>query len=55
MFLLHLIENSNGLSSRETVSADFMAACLFLSDHMDNMENPSEEMVHTLSFFIELL
>lgn len=32
-------------SFRETVSSDFMAACQFLQDHMDNMENPSDEMV----------
>lgn len=32
-------------SYRETVSSDFMAACQFLQDHMDNMENPSYEMV----------
>lgn len=30
---------------RGTVSTDFTAACQFLSDHMDNMENPNEEMV----------
>ncbi|XP_040910270.1 KN motif and ankyrin repeat domain-containing protein 4-like [Toxotes jaculatrix] len=29
---------------RETVSADFMAACQFLNNHMDNMENPNEDM-----------
>ncbi|XP_071348464.1 KN motif and ankyrin repeat domain-containing protein 4-like [Trachinotus anak] len=29
---------------RETVSADFMAACQFLSDHMDNMDNPSDDV-----------
>lgn len=38
----------HGLSFRETMSADFLAACQFLSDHMDNMENPNEEMVRTL-------
>lgn len=32
-------------SSRETVSSDFMAACQFLKDHMDNMENPNDDMV----------
>lgn len=31
--------------SRETVSSDFMAACQFLKDHMDNMENPNDDMV----------
>ncbi|XP_029970504.1 KN motif and ankyrin repeat domain-containing protein 4-like [Salarias fasciatus] len=35
-------EASSG--GRETVSADFMAACHFLKDHMDNMDNPSEDM-----------
>ncbi|TKS80170.1 KN motif and ankyrin repeat domain-containing protein 4 [Collichthys lucidus] len=29
---------------RETVSADFMAACQFLKDHMDNMDNPNDDM-----------
>ncbi|CAN9503111.1 unnamed protein product [Ophioblennius macclurei] len=29
---------------RETVSADFMAACHFLKDHMDNMDNPKDDM-----------
>ncbi|XP_022610796.1 KN motif and ankyrin repeat domain-containing protein 4-like [Seriola dumerili] len=29
---------------RETVSADFMAACQFLSDHMDNMDNPNDDV-----------
>ncbi|XP_018532840.1 KN motif and ankyrin repeat domain-containing protein 4 isoform X1 [Lates calcarifer] len=29
---------------RETMSADFMAACQFLSDHMDNMGNPNDDM-----------
>lgn len=32
-------------SSRETMSADFMAACQFLKDHMDNMDNPNGDMV----------
>ncbi|XP_041848496.1 KN motif and ankyrin repeat domain-containing protein 4-like [Melanotaenia boesemani] len=31
-------------SSREMVSADFMSACHFLSDHMDNMDNPDDDM-----------
>ncbi|XP_028986882.1 KN motif and ankyrin repeat domain-containing protein 4-like [Betta splendens] len=30
--------------SRDAVSADFMAACRFLSDHMDSVNNPNEEM-----------
>ncbi|KAK5919079.1 hypothetical protein CgunFtcFv8_023005 [Champsocephalus gunnari] len=29
---------------RETVNADFLAACQFLKDHMDNMDNPNEDM-----------
>ncbi|XP_070775677.1 KN motif and ankyrin repeat domain-containing protein 4-like [Enoplosus armatus] len=29
---------------RETVSADFMAACQFLKDHMDKMDNPNDDM-----------
>ncbi|XP_056276655.1 KN motif and ankyrin repeat domain-containing protein 3-like [Pseudoliparis swirei] len=29
---------------RETVSADFLAACHLLKDHMDNMDNPNEDM-----------
>ncbi|XP_045907331.1 KN motif and ankyrin repeat domain-containing protein 4-like [Micropterus dolomieu] len=29
---------------RETVSADFMTACQFLKDHMDNMDNPNNDM-----------
>nr|XP_046265344.1 KN motif and ankyrin repeat domain-containing protein 4-like [Scatophagus argus] len=29
---------------RETVSSDFMAACQFLKDHMDNMDNPNDDM-----------
>lgn len=30
---------------REAVSSDFMTACLFLKDHMDNMDNPNDDMV----------
>ncbi|XP_053186645.1 KN motif and ankyrin repeat domain-containing protein 4-like [Scomber japonicus] len=29
---------------RETVSAEFVIACQFLNDHMENMENPSDDM-----------
>ncbi|XP_068455528.1 KN motif and ankyrin repeat domain-containing protein 4-like [Clinocottus analis] len=29
---------------RETVSADFLAACHLLKDHMDNMDNPNDDM-----------
>lgn len=35
-------------SYRDTVSADFMAACQFLKDHMDNMDNPNDDMVNSL-------
>ncbi|KAM9349340.1 KN motif and ankyrin repeat domain-containing protein 4-like [Symphorus nematophorus] len=42
------MEGSSGSETptrgRETVSADFMAACQFLKDHMDNMDNPSDDM-----------
>lgn len=34
-------------SYRDTVSADFMAACQFLKDHMDNMDNPNDDMVNS--------
>ncbi|XP_034411333.1 KN motif and ankyrin repeat domain-containing protein 4-like [Cyclopterus lumpus] len=30
--------------ARETVSADFLAACHLLNDHMDNMDNPNDDM-----------
>lgn len=29
---------------REAMSADFLAACQFLKDHMDNMDNPNDDM-----------
>ncbi|KAM3866048.1 KN motif and ankyrin repeat domain-containing protein 4-like [Diretmus argenteus] len=29
---------------RETVTGEFMAACQFLKDHMDNMDNPNDDM-----------
>ncbi|KAM7401107.1 hypothetical protein PAMA_005343 [Pampus argenteus] len=29
---------------RETVSAEFTTACQFLKDHMDNMDNPNDDM-----------
>lgn len=35
-------ETSTG--GRDTVSADFMTACQFLKDHMDNMDNPNDDM-----------
>ncbi|XP_076600394.1 KN motif and ankyrin repeat domain-containing protein 4-like [Chaetodon auriga] len=42
------MEGSSGSETttggRETVSADFMAACQFLNDHMDNMDNPNDDM-----------
>ncbi|XP_029309463.1 KN motif and ankyrin repeat domain-containing protein 4-like [Cottoperca gobio] len=39
--------NSGSQSSaggRETMNADFQAACQFLKDHMDNMNNPNDDM-----------
>ncbi|CAJ1071743.1 KN motif and ankyrin repeat domain-containing protein 4-like [Xyrichtys novacula] len=42
------MEGSSGSESttggRDMVSADFMTACQFLKDHMDNMENPNDDM-----------
>ncbi|XP_049889317.1 KN motif and ankyrin repeat domain-containing protein 2-like [Epinephelus moara] len=42
------MEGSSGSESttggRETVGADFLTACQFLQDHMDNMENPNDNM-----------
>ncbi|XP_032387123.1 KN motif and ankyrin repeat domain-containing protein 4 isoform X1 [Etheostoma spectabile] len=42
------MEENSGLETttggRETVNADFLAACQFLKDHMDNMDNPNEDM-----------
>lgn len=35
-------ETSTG--GRDTVSTDFLTACQFLKDHMDNMDNPNEDM-----------
>ncbi|XP_074545707.1 KN motif and ankyrin repeat domain-containing protein 2-like [Halichoeres trimaculatus] len=35
-------ESSTG--GRDTVSTDFMTACQFLKDHMDNMDNPNDDM-----------
>ncbi|KAK2822079.1 hypothetical protein Q5P01_022144 [Channa striata] len=32
----------------ETVSPDFVAACQFLTDHMDNMKNPNKDMREAL-------
>ncbi|KAM8839505.1 uncharacterized protein ACB058_015863 [Synchiropus picturatus] len=34
----------SGSSTDGIVTSDFMAACHFLSDHMENMENPNNEM-----------
>ena len=31
----------------EAVSEEFMAACQFLKDHMENMDNPNNDMVGT--------
>ncbi|KAM6920709.1 KN motif and ankyrin repeat domain-containing protein 4-like [Lycodopsis pacificus] len=33
---------------RETVGADFLAACHVLKDHMDNMDNPNDDMKRAL-------
>lgn len=38
---------------RETVNADFLAACQFLKDHMDNMDNPNEDMRKALVVFFQ--
>lgn len=35
-------------SFRETVSSDFMAACQFLNEHMENMDNPNDDMVRNM-------
>lgn len=40
-----LIKFTCFLCYREGVSADFMAACHFLNDHMENMDNPNDDMV----------
>ncbi|KAM9322517.1 KN motif and ankyrin repeat domain-containing protein 4-like [Pholidichthys leucotaenia] len=39
--------------SRDTVSADFISACYFLKDHMDNMENPNNDMRNALVIFFQ--
>ncbi|XP_047444448.1 KN motif and ankyrin repeat domain-containing protein 4-like [Mugil cephalus] len=42
------MEGNSGSESitrgRESVSADFITACHFLKDHMDNMDNPNDDM-----------
>lgn len=42
------MEGSSGCDTsaagRENVKAEFMAACQFLKDHMDNMDNPNDDM-----------
>lgn len=42
------MEGSSGCDSSaagsESVKADFAAACQFLKDHMDNMDNPNDDM-----------
>lgn len=42
---LSLLMHTHSVLYRETVSSDFTAACLFLKDHMDNMDNPNDDMV----------
>ena len=37
------------------MSADFMAACQFLKDHMDNMDNPNGDMVSSKSNLMQLI
>ncbi|XP_054623784.1 KN motif and ankyrin repeat domain-containing protein 4-like isoform X2 [Dunckerocampus dactyliophorus] len=41
----HMEGNSGSKTTRgsEAVSADFMAACQFLNDHMDSIENPTHD------------
>ncbi|XP_042352899.1 KN motif and ankyrin repeat domain-containing protein 4-like [Plectropomus leopardus] len=42
-----MVGNSGSESTtrgRETVGADFLTACQFLKDHMDNMDNPNNDM-----------
>jgi len=48
IFSLSLCSHTHAFSFRETVSADFLAACHLLKDHMDNMDNPNEDMVSIL-------
>ncbi|KAM9789849.1 KN motif and ankyrin repeat domain-containing protein 4-like [Neosynchiropus ocellatus] len=38
------VVRSSASSADGTVTSGFMAACRFLSDHMENMENPNNEM-----------
>lgn len=37
-------DSETSTRGRETISADFMTACHFLKDHMDNMDNPNDDM-----------
>ncbi|KAM3604565.1 uncharacterized protein V6R79_013184 [Siganus canaliculatus] len=39
---------------RDSVSPDFMASCLFLKDHMDNMDNPNDDMRKALVVLFQL-
>ncbi|KAM4604764.1 KN motif and ankyrin repeat domain-containing protein 4-like isoform 1-T2 [Polymixia lowei] len=39
--------------SRETVSGEFLAACQFLKDHMDNMNNPNDDMRRALTVLFQ--
>ncbi|KAM6948699.1 KN motif and ankyrin repeat domain-containing protein 4-like [Aplochiton taeniatus] len=41
------------ISGSETVKGDFMAACLFLRDHMDNMDNPNDDMRRALEVLFQ--
>lgn len=40
-------------TGREVVSAEFATACLFLKDHMDNMDNPNDDMRKALVVLFE--
>lgn len=42
-----LVPLTHACPFREIVNSDFMTACQFLNDHMDNMDNPNNEMVHS--------
>ena len=47
-YTVRTYKQTNTLSSRETVNTDFLSACQFLKDHMDNMDNPNDDMVSSL-------
>ncbi|XP_024290940.1 KN motif and ankyrin repeat domain-containing protein 4 [Oncorhynchus tshawytscha] len=41
-------DSKHELKDRDTVDGEFIAACNFLKDHMDNMDNPNDEMRQAL-------